>query len=445
MMTLYVAHPPDYSLPFTPPASWVTAVENEFAIVFKDFLAMRRMIESLTHRVLQFQPTLVPFFATGGIPYVLPIIQSLKGPEAAPLIDRPRFHRFPGLSWNGKHDGETSTEFFEREFAALITAELEYTDTIRIWTVDATFTGNAINRLLKAIYGAFSRLKEQPKQAVVSVVGIIDASRAHRNDEDGILILPTEYGDLNVAAPSEFRPAVDLVDGQPCRFERSEGDTLFDLEVTYWSAPSIPTEDRAELIGAHSQKDKLGVYSESVRGRITIEFENQMSSSGTGGDTVASNILNWLAKPEESPPWRDWLRTADAPEVENYEDYNEAKRQGQTGLSIAEAMFSSTDDLVRGYLEKDGLLNDDEIQNLWDRALNEFQGNGAQQSVRWPNNLLRKVSASVRQYPEIADRAFKLLQVCFLEFAAIEPVDEDFETRLQWWKDKIPRDQTGSS
>jgi hypothetical protein len=55
------------------------------------------------------------------------------------------------------------------------------------------------------------------------------------------------------------------------------------------------------------------------------------------------------------------------------------------------------------------------------------------------------VIASVKRFPEIADRAFQLLQVCFLEFAAIEPVDEDFETRLQWWKDMVPRDQTGSS
>jgi hypothetical protein len=358
-MKMYLAHPPDNALPFVPPVSWVTAVNHDFAIVFNDFLAMRRMIELLTQRVLEFQPTVIPVFATGGIPYVIPIIQSLKDRNAATLIDRTRFHRFPGLSWDGLCNGETSADFFAREFAELIAAELELTDTIRIWTVDATFTGNAINLLLKAMYGAFSRLKAQPKRAVVSVVGIIDASRAHRIDKAGRLTPPTSHGDLYVDSPSEFHAVEVLVDGKPCRFERNEEDSLFDLEVTYWSAGSIPTEDRADLIGPHAQKDKLGVHSESVRGRITIEFENQMSSSGTGGGSVASNILTYLSTPEDREPWRNWLRTSDAPKVENHEDYDEAKRQGQTGLSIAEAMFSSTDDLVQGYLKKESLLTDD--------------------------------------------------------------------------------------
>jgi hypothetical protein len=58
---------------------------------------------------------------------------------------------------------------------------------------------------------------------------------------------------------------------------------------------------------------------------------------------------------------------------------------------------------VQGYLEKNGLLSDDEICNLWDRTLEEFSDSGAAQSVRMPNNLLRKVIASVNPSSPVVD------------------------------------------
>lgn len=283
-----------------------------------------------------------------------------------------------------------------------------------------------------------------PKSVSISIVAVIDASRANTVPNDQNLPLETPFGTVYLERPKDFEPLSDLKDRQRCQFQRTDGGDLFQVDITFWTLPVIPTEDRAELIGAHAKKNVLGITAKNQIGRLAVEFANGYSPSGTGGGSLASKILNWLSKSENQLPWKKWIELARSEPVrdEEREDYEEGKRQTTAGLRIWELLTSgpSTADVVNGLLKQQGLLQDVEVYCLKQHALSEFSKAGGVQPTSFPGKILRKALASAKANSNATDDALIFFRVCRLEIAATEPQDIEPQELLMWWDAKLGRE-----
>ena len=438
-MLMYTPHPDELQLKFGAPAPLVEATGNDYSLDFDDLLAMRRMIAQLADDIEDFSPDFVPFFATGGIPYVFPLMHVLEQRKRRDLIDGNHFHMFPGLSWSGKEVDQNGGEFFAAEFAKLISCFDHSGSPLRLWTVDATFTGNAVRCAMNSIYDSFARVSVPPA-ATVHIVGVIDCERAKKEPKDDLLRLVTPFGDRYVECPADFEPQAELRDGEPVQFIRKDGKDLFELSVTFRCAPTIPTEDRAELIGAHANHSVLGMDAESVRARLTVKFSNGYETAGTGGGGVARSILNWLSKTEDRPPWAKFIEISKQPALNDEELESLAEWQAETGggLSIFEAMESADGEIITAYMGKKQLLAGVEIYNLKELVYRQFGLNGVEPTGVL-NNLLRKVISSALAEPSSHNDALALLRACKIQDAVDEP-DLSTGEALEWWKNRIPRD-----
>lgn len=438
---MYTPHPVESRLPAFVPASLVRAAENDVPVVFNELLEMRRVIKQIAGDVEAAQPDLIPFFATGGIPFMFPAMYALGDRRACSLLDGRHFHMFPGLSWGGKLDGVDSESYFAGEFGSLITNATHEDGSLRIWTMDATFTGNAVRKLLKALHRAFHELTTWPPKASVSLLAIIDASRADRKAKDDKIPLDSPFGTLYLKRPADYSPAGELKNRQPVRFVRNSGDDLFDLTVEFRVVSTIPTEDHAELIGAVAKKETLGVAPEHQVGRLTVEFDNGYSVSGTGGNSIGSNILAYLAKTEDRLPWRQWLATAALPPLgeDEKDSYEEAKSFERGGLRMFELMPELTETVVEGLTSKSGLLDGAEVYCLKHHALRQFRAHGGVQPTCFPGKLLRKVLASAKADNDLAPDALMLFRVCRLEKAPEEPCQRREGELLEWWDNQLER------
>lgn len=441
---MYTLHPPGNRLQAFATSTLVEATRNNVTLKFSEFLELRRTVEQLANAIEESEPDLIPFFATGGIPFMFPAMHVLYDRKKYNLVDGTRFHMFPGLSWNGKLGDIDSESFFSKKFGSLIEAQALKNEPVRIWTMDATFTGNAILKLLKALHRCFSEMHKVPKSVSISIVAVIDASRANTVPNDQNLPLETPFGTVYLERPKDFEPLSDLKDRQRCQFQRTDGGDLFQVDITFWTLPVIPTEDRAELIGAHAKKNVLGITAKNQIGRLAVEFANGYSPSGTGGGSLASKILNWLSKSENQLPWKKWIELARSEPVrdEEREDYEEGKRQTTAGLRIWELLTSgpSTADVVNGLLKQQGLLQDVEVYCLKQHALSEFSKAGRVQPTSFPGKILRKALASAKANSNATDDALILFRVCRLEIAATEPQDIEPQELLMWWDAKLGRE-----
>ena len=440
---MYTSHPAGNSLRSFAPKSLVGATRNECIVSFSEFLEMRRVVERLANSIVEFEPDLIPFFATGGIPFSIPAMQVLYHQQYFELVDGEHFHMFPGLSWSGKLNGVDSESLFVKEFGKLVENVIETDRKLRIWTMDATFTGNAICKLIKALHRTFAGLETKPKDTGIKVVAVIDVSRSSLGLDDDTWPLETkDYGTLFLKRSGEFSPEGKLQDRQPTRFVRNDDHNLFDLDITYWPVPAIPTEDRAELIGAHASKKVLGIESLNTVGRLTIDFANGYSPSGTGGGTLGNKVLSWLSKSEDRLPWNKWIPLSEAPPVQPHElnDYEEGKRQTNAGLRLFELQHSEaeTATVIEELLQMPGLLSDVEVYCLLISACEEFNKAGTEPKCV-PAKLQRKVLASAKGNSKSIPDALKLFRLCNFELAADEPQESDDDVLLKWWHRHLDR------
>lgn len=125
---------------------------NVLPISLSDIRAMRDVVDRLVTLIIEWNPDLVLFFATGSLPYVLPAINLLGLTKWEELLDRSVFHMFPGLAWSGKIDGQSSEEFFIREVLFLLQQQRSRSNAVKILCVDTTNTGNAVNKALNAMH-----------------------------------------------------------------------------------------------------------------------------------------------------------------------------------------------------------------------------------------------------------------------------------------------------
>jgi hypothetical protein len=439
---MYTPHPAQSRLTAFVPSSLVRAAQNDVTVKFSELLEMRRVIEQMAGDLQAARPDLVPFFATGGIPFMIPVMHVLYDRKNYSLVDGRHFHMFPGLSWDGKLDGVDSETYFATEFGRLIIGATHGDGSVRIWTMDATFTGNAIRKLLTALHRTFHELPTPKPKASVSLLAVIDASRAHRKPKEESVPLHSPLGTFYLKNPAEFSPVGDLNDRQPVRFSRNAGDDLFDLTVEYRVVTTIPTEDRYELIGAIAKKETLCVAPNHQVGRLTVEYDNGQSESGTGGNGIGSNILTYLGNTEDRLPWRQWLNVAALPQVSEHEreNYEETKVLSHAGLRVFELLGAPTEEALEGLLEQRGLLDGVEVYCLKEHALQNFKENGGALPTEFRDKLLRKVLASARADASAVADALDLFRVCRLDKVSGEPYQQSDQELLAWWNTQFGRD-----
>lgn len=84
---MYQMHPDRASLFAGDPPEPAQAAENVQTIRFDDLLEMRQVVWDLAGFIEEWKPDLVPFFATGGIPYLIPVMHVLERKGQRDFLD----------------------------------------------------------------------------------------------------------------------------------------------------------------------------------------------------------------------------------------------------------------------------------------------------------------------------------------------------------------------
>lgn len=190
---LYQSHPAENILQSVIPVNLWNARINVLPIPYSDLKSIRSVIRRLVKFINGSEPDLVLFFATGSLPYVLPAINILALNQGEVLLERTVFHMFPGLAWRGRIDGHSSEDFFISEVLLLLQQIHASSKIPKILCVDTTNTGNAVNKVLKAMRGVCNRFLQELEVNMIGIVNGVDAI-ATANDQISI-----EYGEASIA------------------------------------------------------------------------------------------------------------------------------------------------------------------------------------------------------------------------------------------------------
>lgn len=91
----YQAHPKGNQLPAMIPRSYVEAGRFTQTISYDDLRGMWKTVRRLGTKICSKSPDLLIFFATGGIPYMVPTLQILASGQKTFNCNA---HMFPGLA-----------------------------------------------------------------------------------------------------------------------------------------------------------------------------------------------------------------------------------------------------------------------------------------------------------------------------------------------------------
>ena len=434
----YTPHPPKNKFKAFTPSSLIEASQSTFILNYEDLLEMRQIVEVIANELASSEPDLIPFFATGGIPFIFPAMEILSKSNHEQLIDGKHIHLFPGLSWNGKYENMNSENYFKSEFKQLIKNHFKHNSRLHIWSVDASFTGNAINKLIKVIHQLLSDLDTKTQNTTVSIVAIIDASRAPLREFVNSMALESEHGTFFLKKPSEFSGTEELVDNKYINFSCIDGEDAFELRIKFIVASTIISEDRAELIGAEASKNFLGISQVNHISHPKIIFDNGHQTSGTGGSSLGLNFLNWLSTSQDLFPWSRWR------DISLREPISEIDKNHQDSFSeLLEDSLSYYDIFLhkKGHptrneldrlLETKRLLKPFEIISLSQVANLEFKKTHNTPTCI-SEQLLLKVHASTVETPIYQPDAIDLFRLCCPASAALEPRELEFSDCHLWW------------
>jgi len=409
------------------PESLVEAISHPQHVTFGELSEMRTTIRELADLVEREQPDLVPFFATGSIPYVLPLLHMLYDQKQTELTDGTKFHLFPGLSWGGRIDGLRSVDFFAREFAPLLTGALGVHRPVRVLSIDTTNTGNAVNRIVTAFETLCDHVPDaSPESFELSVIGVVNCQRTAGEKGDGSRIeVEAAPQGAPVLTPRGYTPEQRPKNRSPVRFRRDHGPERFGLLISYWVVSNIPSEDEAQLIGARGLHRSLAVDPDDTAGRIIIEFENGLSTASTGLNALGRRFLGLLSARDDSEPWTRLCEANAQPRLteEDRPAYEEGKFWTQGALRLFELNHTETEQAVRSLLAQND-LESVEIYWLWNQA-------------EVPPEALAKVVESVRRDPVTrGPEALRFFRRARPDLAGAEP-DGDDAARLTWWFERL--------
>lgn len=421
---MYRPHPEENRLRVLMPTSLVEAVRHPQQVTFAEVAEMRAAVRELADLTVSECPHFVLFFATGSIPYVIPLLHVLSDRGERRLTDGTRFHLFPGLSWGGRIDGRSSIEFFAAEFVPLLGGALDGEGGVRILSIDTTNTGNAVNRIVAAFEAACEGVPAAtPERVELTVVGVVNGRRAGEPGGSKTEVVEASAPAF-VLTPKGYTPDDTLRNRVATRFRRDRKGERFTLRIAYWIASNIPSEDEVELIGAKGLHRTLAVEPDGTAGRIVVAFDNGMTTESTGLGSLGRRFLSLLSAKEPSFVWTK-LCDANAlapPTEEERADYEEGKFWTRGGLRQFELDRSDPDDAVRSLLGQDDL---ESVEIDW-----------LARRVPVPKEAITLVRASALKDPITrGPEAIRFFRSALPELAAGEPPGGE---TLDWWLDRLP-------
>jgi hypothetical protein len=425
---MYTPHPDSNRLTAALPRNLVDATKHQFQLNFEVLSQMRSLISELADVAGEYRPDFVPFFATGGIPFVFPMMHILERRNQHEFVDGNHFHMFPGLTWRGRIDNLSSSEFFIREFGMILRATRNLGRPIRVLVIDTTNSGNAINVAVRALEGASQAAAVSPQHPLeIQVFGIVDASHAaNRNPRGGTVAFETPVGIRHLTLPSEWIAHDVIRDGQPLPMRRVDELPGLSLILRYRFIEEIPTEDRAELLGAHARQGILGVETDRNAGRIVIAYSNGIRQTQTGYNSPGHRLLSLLYSDQNSMPWQLMKKCHALPPLTPEEEARceEANFYSEGGLRFVELNGMDVAEAVEGLRQMNRLLNSAEI--YWLSRLRPL-----------PLDLLPKVKASARANSTTHPESLDFFRLAFPELAVSEPPNT-VDAKIDWWLERIP-------
>lgn len=417
---MYTPHPPASRLQAILPARLIDAARRTLHLPFSQVVGMRVVADELAQTIARCNPHAVLFFATGGIPVGMAALHRLEALGRFDLLGGQRFHLFPGLSWRRMIDELSPGAYFVREALPLVTAALGTHSDVQLLAFDTTNTGNAVNRILKVFSDLRAQIPEDGRNRLrLTVIGIVNGERARQRKRGATdLKVGTPSGDVYLLPPKHYRPTGPLSDRAVVPFLHRDDGAIPTLSVSYWITEAIPTEDRAELLGARMlREDERVVETVAEPGRIELQFSNGRTSLSTGLDALGRRFGTLLRLAEDSLQWQRLLACETQPPAGA--DEQDAKQEAdilKLGVMwLFEANHTDTAQ-VMAVLEEEPRLRGFQIHWL-----------AEQDEV--PDSLVRKAILSAREDPEdCGPEAIRLFSQVFTDIA-----EREWEVRLAWW------------
>lgn len=456
---MYTPHPDRNAIGAALPEDLVEAVRHRHEISYSVLREMREIVWALAELIVSVRPHLLPFFATGGIPYVFPVMHVLSDRREREFTDGSRFHMFPGLAWGGKLDGQTTLAFFVREFGKQVNASLAANGRTTVVQIDTTNTGNSTSRFVRSMHElCVQHSIQRPDDLTVRVVAIVNRKRAaDGTHEEGTSPVQTSAGNVPVLIPEGFRATGPLIDRQPTVFVREDGHDRFHLTVSYWITEDIPTEDKADLLGVHANHDLLGVRSGVTPGRLVIRFPDGRSSEDTGENTPGHRLINMLSKPLTSEAWRVYEQYANSLPLtpEQAQFVEEAKVWSEAPLRLTELDSGDPERSAQALLAINRLLTGVEIhwlstaEGIPERLLPKLEAKVLATLRRDPaadpdvktiriDQTLPRTRETVEPEATVAPEAVKFLRRFRPEIAA-EEQEGDWPVKARWWLERLKK------
>ena len=429
---MYQLHPDRDTLFAGIPSNVVTATENVQAIRFDDLLEMRKIVCDLADFIVHWKPDLIPFFATGGIPYLIPAMHVLERAKQHGFLDGKHFHLFPGLSWGGVIKGNDSESFFAATFGEIIRKTFNAEDALRILVIDTTNSGNAVNKAVAACQKAITASGVLHSRLTLRVIGVVNTSHAEAQATAAAKSLVAGGGrKAYVLTPSGYSASSQLLDRQFTVFSPAVPGHGFPFELAYWLAGNIPTEDKAELIGVEAVHESLSTVAAPKAGRLKIVYGNGETQQGTGLGPLHGRLISLLSMSLDSVPWEKMQAIHNLPPLtdEYRESLAEIKELSEGGLRLFELQpmgllsrrKAEPADVVDRLLNVRRLLTDVEVYLLGTLTPP-------------PRRIAGKVRASLQKLRCTPDQAVKYFRRAFPGLLNNDPGGDASEA---WWDSTV--------
>jgi hypothetical protein len=354
---MYTPHPELNRLRVAAPIGVWNARKNVQAIEFSDLVGMRDTVDALADEVIAFNPNFVPFFATGSIPYVFPLMWRLRDRHQEGLLDGTTFHMFPGLSWDGKIGTMTSAELFLEEAVPILRGLAASSGRVAILLMDTTNVGNAVNKATKSIVDACVRAGTA---AELRIIGIVNQS-ANGSNKIGTRVKLSTGEHAYVRSPSGYELPEEVSNREFIKLVPPLGTDQVRTELAYWVLKNVFTEDIAELVEAFSIEDTLQVNADASAGRIRVTFPNGASTLVASGESVGLQLSHLISKGPEDRMWQI-LQQRDALPPEQGSDFDDLDRLYDQVLQTFE--IDEDPNAINAILKKKSLWTAAEIRAL---------------------------------------------------------------------------------
>ena len=423
MRLMYQPHPNRETLFAGNPTNLVTATQNIQPIEFDDLLEMRQIVWELRDCIADWKPHLLPFFATGGIPYLIPVMEVFRRQANPQFIDGKHFHLFPGLTWGGTITGKSSEKFFATSFGDVLRMN-QGGEPLRVLVIDTTNSGNAVNKAVAACGMAVESSGVSRGSIMLRFIGIVNSTHDEAKRESANKTIVTGIGKTAyVLTPSGYIQMSPLIDRQFTQFSHPASGLLSTLEVSYWLAGNIPTEDNAELIGVEAVHESLTTTSEPRAGRLRIVYGNGESQQGTGLGNLPGRLISLLSLSLDDWQWGKMRDINSLPSMtpEEQETLAEVKELSDGGLRLFELMSMDSGEAIDELAKLPRLLSDVEVYWL-----------GTQKPP--PKRIARKVRAFLEKQSCTTIEALKYFRLGFPELATGDPGDD---SSAAWWDSQM--------